>query len=159
MILEFLLHALCVQQEFSMLVVGCNHNIFQPWVSASHFPAYSSPVIVCLGSWRIFALMHCDSDFRNTFKRTTMQISGSLSLCNSHLFWFSAKLQLVQASNSDLYSQLRGITHWEVAGISLLRTMVLKLLVGRNPRWFWISPCFLVSHGSENQLFQIFCLV
>lgn len=64
-----------------------------------------------------------------------MQISGTLCLCNSHLFWFSAKLQLVQVSNSDLYSpQLRGITHWEVAGISLLWTMVLKLLAGRNPR-------------------------
>lgn len=64
-----------------------------------------------------------------------MQISGSLSLCNSHLFWFSAKLHLVQAPNSDLCSpQLRGITHWQVAGISLLWTMVLKLLAGRNPR-------------------------
>ena len=64
-----------------------------------------------------------------------MQISGTLSLCNSHLFWFSAKLHLLQLSNSDLYSpQLRGITHWEVAGTSLLWTMVLKLLAGRNPR-------------------------
>lgn len=137
MILESLLHALCINKD-SPLQLG--RTLISPspiWA----LDVFQLTAPLSLSAWLFWVLFYVW--VRNTFKRTT-QISEALSLCSS-IFSGSlpCKFQLLRHQTRQ-WLRLSSLDHGS------------ERPLGRKPRWFYILSCFLSLMDQKNYCFTHF---